>query len=256
MKFGNTIDFLTGIDGESGHRELLALVVWVGTAHANKLVPCNTENCRIATHILAKELLVKVIVTCWHRGVAGIETAGTNKLQSLVKGKSVVDIVNQTLQITKSCVTFVAMVDVFFDSKFLQQQHTTDTKKYLLLQTVFPITTIKGMSDGFVVVGIHLVVSIKKIQTDTTYVNSPDVCVYLIVHIWDVNNHRVAVFVELTLNGKRIEVLGIIVSYLLTIHRKALAEIAVTIQETDCAHINVGVRSFFHVITSKHTQTA
>ena len=78
----------------------------------------------------------------------------------------------------------------------------------------------------------------------------------LIVGIGHIDHHRIAVFVELTLNRQRAEVLHIVVGNLLTVHRQALREVATTIEETDGAHIDVRVGSLFHIVTGQHTQTA
>ena len=39
----DTIDFLTGIAKESGHAELLAVIVGICTSHANELIPRDTK---------------------------------------------------------------------------------------------------------------------------------------------------------------------------------------------------------------------
>ena len=78
----------------------------------------------------------------------------------------------------------------------------------------------------------------------------------LIVHVRNVNYERLAVLVEHALYGKRAEVLCIVLSNLLTVHRESLLEIAVTIEEADATHVDVRVRSLLHVVTGEHTETA
>ena len=68
----HTVDFLTGVAGKGAHAESLAVVVGVLTAHADELVPRDAEHLRIAAHVLAKETLVEVVVTCRHGRVHSI----------------------------------------------------------------------------------------------------------------------------------------------------------------------------------------
>ena len=49
------------------------MVVRIGATHTYKLIPRNAELCWIATHILAEETLVKIVVTCWNRCVNSIK---------------------------------------------------------------------------------------------------------------------------------------------------------------------------------------
>ena len=77
----------------------------------------------------------------------GIETTGTNQLQSLVEGQSLLDIVAQALQVAERSMTLVAVIDILLDTESLQQQHTTDTEQDFLLQSVLPVTAIQRVSD-------------------------------------------------------------------------------------------------------------
>ena len=128
----------------------------------------------------------------------GIEGRGADKFQSLVECQTTLDIVAQTLQVTEGGMSLIAVIDIFLDTEFLQQQHTTDTQQDLLLQTVLPVTAIEAVCDGFVEVGVHLVISIEQIELHTTDIDTPYVCMYLIVGVRNINHHRVAVLVELT----------------------------------------------------------
>ena len=77
----------------------------------------------------------------------------------------------------------------------------------------------------------------------------------LIIHIGHVNNNGVAILVEHALDGQRVEVLSIVVSNLLAVHAERLLEVAVAIEEADGTHVNIAVRSLFHIVAGKHTQT-
>ena len=96
----------------------------------------------------------------------------------------------------------VAVIDVLLDAKLLEQQHTADAEQNLLLQTILPVAAIEGMSDGLVELGVHLVVGIEQIEFHATYIDAPNVCMHMIVHIRNVNNHWRAIFVHLLFDGQ------------------------------------------------------
>ena len=125
-----------------------------------------------------------------------------------------------------------------------------------MLQTILPVAAVESVSDGLVKLGVHLVVRIKQVELHTADINTPHIGMYLIVCIGNVNDQRVAVLVELTLNGQAAEVLSLVVGNLLTIHRQALCEVAETIEETNGTHIHVRVGSLLHIVTSQHTKAA
>ena len=137
------VDLLAGVAGEGRHAELLRLVVGVGTAHADEFIPRDAELLGIATHVLAEESLVEVVVTGGHRCVHGVEAAGTDQFERLVEAQAFVDVVAQALQVAQGSVALVAVVDVLLDAQALQQQHAADAEQYLLLQTVLPVATIE-----------------------------------------------------------------------------------------------------------------
>ena len=127
MQHGYAIHLLTGVAGKGRHAELLRVVVGIGAAHADELVPRDSKLLRIAAHVLAKEALVEVVVAGRNRGVDGVEAAGTHQLQGLIERQMLfLDIVNQTLQVTQGCMALVAVIDVFLDAQLLQQQHAAD----------------------------------------------------------------------------------------------------------------------------------
>ena len=49
------------------------MVIGVLTTHANELVPRDTQLSRIATHILAEETLIEVVVTSRYRSVDSVK---------------------------------------------------------------------------------------------------------------------------------------------------------------------------------------
>ena len=122
--------------------------------------------------------------------------------------------------------SLIAVVYLLLYAKLLQGEHTTNTKQYLLLQTVFPVTTIKGVSYWLVKLRVHLVICIKEIQFHATHIHTPYVCVNEIVHVWHINNKRITVLVKLSYNWQRVEVLGIIVCNLLSVDAQTLLEIS------------------------------
>ena len=77
----------------------------------------------------------------------------------------------------------------------------------------------------------------------------------LIVHIRYIDDNRVAILIQNTLQRERIEVLSIIIGNLLTIHAQRLLEITISVEETNGTHIHVAIRCLLQVVTSKHTKT-
>ena len=78
---------------------------------------------------------------------------------------------------------------------------------------------------------------------------------HLIVDIRHINDNLIAILVEHALDRQTVEILRVVTGNLLTIHAQGLREIAVTIEETDAAEIDVGVRGFLQVVTCQHTKT-
>ena len=130
----------------------------------------------------------------------GVQATGTYQLHSLIEGKTLIDIVAETLEIAQGSMTLVAMIDILLDAQFVEQQHTTDTKQNLLLETVLPVTAVEGMGDRLVEVGVHLVVGIQQIKLHATDIDTPYIGMNLIIGVRNINDQRVAVLVELTLN--------------------------------------------------------
>ena len=114
----------------------------------------------------------------------------------MVEGESFLDIVHKALEVAEGCVAFVTVIYLFLDAKFLQQQRTAYTEKYLLLETVFPVTTVECVCDRTVKLGVHVVVSVKEVEFYTAYVSLPNECVNHIVHVGYVYNDLITVLVK------------------------------------------------------------
>ena len=211
---------------------------------------------RIATHILAEESLVEIVVTSGNGSVDGVKRRGAYQLHGLVEGEAALNVVAQTLKVAEGSVTLVAMVDVFLDAQLLEHEHTTDTEQDLLLQTVLPVATIERVGDGAVKLRVHLVVGVEQVELHTTNVNLPNVSMNLIVHVRHIHNNGVAVLIEHALDGQRVEVLCVIVGYLLSVHAERLLEVAVAIEEADGTHVDVAVRSLLYIVAGEHAETA
>ena len=253
----DTIDFLTGIAKESGHAELLAVIVGICTSHANELVPCDTKFFRIRTKVLAKQAFVEIVVPCRNRSMHRVQRRRTYEFKGLIERElPFLHIVNKALNVAECGMSFVAMVYILFDTEFLKHKNATNTQKILLLQTVFPITAIKRLCNIAVELGIHVVVGIEQIQCNSTNIYFPDISINSVIWERHFYNLLFPVFVEHFLNRQVFEILGFIVGYLLAVHGKALVEITVTIQETDSTHVNVRVGSLLDVIACQYTQAA
>ena len=112
------------------------------------------------------------------------------------------------------------------------------------------------MGDGFVELRVHLIVGIQQVEWNTSYIHTPYISMNLVIHVRHIYDEMVAVGIELSLDRQRIEVLGLVVGNLLSVHRQTLGEVAETIEETYGAHVNIAVGSLLQVIAGKHTQTA
>jgi hypothetical protein len=255
VKPADAVDLLTGVAREGAHAELLAVIVGVLTSHANKLVPRDAEHLGIATHVLAKETFVEVVVTCGNGRMDSIERRSAHEFECLIEGETFVDIVNKTLNVAESSMALVAVVDVLLYTQFLEQEDATDTEQNLLLEAVLPITTIEGVGDRTVVLRVEIVVSIEQVELDTAYIDTPNIGVNLIVHVGNINDEGFTIFVHLLFDGEAAEVLGLIVGNLLTIHREGLCEIAKTIEEAYGDHVDIGVGCFFDIIACEDTKT-
>ena len=151
--------------------------------------------------------------------------------------------------------TFIAVIDILLDTQFLQSKNTTDTEQNLLLQTVLPVTTIERVSDRTVELRVHIVVCIEQVKLNTPNVHTPYKCVYHIVAVRYINNNLIAILIELTLNRKRVEILCIVLSNLLAVHRKTLCEVTKAIEETYSTEVYVRVRSLLNVVACQDTKT-
>ena len=256
MELGHAVDFLTGIASEDTHAETLVVVIGILTAHADELIPADAQTSGVATHVLTEQTFVEIVVTGRNRRVYRIERRSTHELESLVEGQATVNIVDEALKVTQGSMTLVAMIELLLDAKLLEHQHATHTEQDLLLQTVLPVTAIKAVGDGLVKLRVHIVVGIKEIELDTSYIDLPDERMNLIVHVRHIHDNLVAVLVHHALNRQRVEVLCIILGDLLTVHAQALCEVTVTIKEADTAHVNIAVGGLFHVVAGEHAKTA
>ena len=45
------------------------MIVWIFTTHTDELIPRDAKTLWIASHVLAEESLVEVVMTSWHRSV-------------------------------------------------------------------------------------------------------------------------------------------------------------------------------------------
>ena len=151
--------------------------------------------------------------------------------------------------------SFITVINIFLDTQSFQSQDTTDTQQDFLFQTVFPVTTIKLVSDRTVEFAVHFIIRIKQIQRNTSNIHTPYVCMNKIIKIRNVNDQRLTIGIHYTFNRQLTEVLRFVVGNLLSIHRQRLSKVTVTIQETYRTQINIAVGSFFQIVTSQYTQT-
>ena len=106
--------------------------------------------------------------------MASVQTACSNDFFSFIERQTfLLHVINKSLQAHQSCVTLVAMVNVFLDTQFLEREHTTYTEQNLLFETVLVIATIELVSNGAIPFAIQLIVRIQQIEIDTSNGNAP-----------------------------------------------------------------------------------
>ena len=184
-----------------------------------------------------------------------IQRRCTHQFDSLIVRQTFCYIVTDTLNIDQCCMSFVTVINFFLDTQFLQCQDTTDTEQNFLFQTVFPVTTIKLVSDRTVEFTVHFIVRIQQIERDTSHIHAPYKRMNKVIQIRNIHNHLITILVHYTFDRQLAEVLSFVVGNLLTIHRESLCKVTVTIQETDCAKVYIAVRSLFQVVAGKNAQT-
>ncbi len=125
--------------------------------------------------------------------------------------------------------SFVHVVDIFFNTQFVEQQNAAYAEQELLLHAVFPVTAIQLMSDGSVIFAVTFEVGVHQKQVDASYGYFPYVRVDDAVVKRHFQNQRLAVFVVHLADRQIAEVLRFVVGDLLSVHRKALGEITVAV---------------------------
>jgi len=144
MELTYAVNLLTSIASEGRETETLVVIVCILTTHTDELIPRDTKALWIATHVLAEESLVEVVVTSWNWSMNSIERRSTNQLESLVEVQAILlDVIAETLQVAECSMTLIAVINLLLDAEFLQSQDTTDTKQDFLLQAILPVTTIE-----------------------------------------------------------------------------------------------------------------
>ena len=93
----HAIHFLASVASEDGHAEAFVVVVGVLTTHADEFVPGEAKSLRIAAHVFAKKLFVKVVVSSGNGGMDGIERGGTNELEGFVERSPGINVVAESL---------------------------------------------------------------------------------------------------------------------------------------------------------------
>ena len=255
MQPAHAVDFLTGLAEESGHAEAFALVGGVLTTKPHEVIPADAEFLRILAEVLAAEGFIEVVVAGRYRSMHGVEGTGADEFEGLIEVETTSHEVGQTLHIAERSVTFVAVVHVLLNAEFLQGEDTTDTEEILLLHAVFPVTAIEAVCDAAVELRVHIVVRVEQVEGHTPHIDAPDEGVDGEGGERHVHHDLVAVGIEHALNGHAVEVLRFVVGNLLSVHRKRLGEVAVTVEETDGTHVHVGVGGFLDIVAGEHAET-
>ena len=251
-----TVHLLAGVAGKYTHRELL-VGVGVFATHVHQVFPFDAQFGGELTHVLAEERLVEVVVTGRYRRVYRIERRSTHYLEGFAEFQMfVLYIVYQPLYIQQGSMALVAVVEIGLDTQLVQHQGTADTQQILLFHTVFPVTAVELVGDGAVPFAVRVEVGVEQIEFDAAYIHAPDVGIDNAAGVGNLEYHRTAVFFGHLLDGELVEVLGLVVGNLLTVHRECLREVAIAVEETDGRHIDVAVAGLFQIVAGQNTETA
>ena len=113
---------------------------------------------------------------------------------------------------------FIAMIYIFFHAHAFKHQHSPDTQQDLLFEAVLPVASIKGVCNGAVVFGVHLIVCVQEVKGYSAYIDTPDISMHNIVHVRNVNDQLVSILIKLFHQGQGIEVLCLIIGDLLSVN--------------------------------------
>ncbi len=250
------VGFLAGVEGEDAHGEAL-VGIGVLAAHVHQVVPGDTELGGETAHVFSEESFVEVVVSGGNGGVDGIEAGSAYQLEGNLEVEVLfLHVVYKTLEVQQGGVSFVAVEEVTLDSEFLKHQHTADTEKIFLLDTVFPVTAIKLVGNGTVEFGVHLEIGVHQVEIHAAYVHAPYMAVNDSVVIRHFQNHGTAGFFHYLLDGELVEVLGFVVGNLLSVYGKSLGKVAEAVEETDSRHGNAGVGSLLYIVSGQYAETA
>ena len=196
-------------------------------------------------------------MACGNRGVDRVERGGTHDLEGLVEVQAVVLYqVNQALQVEQSGMTLVAMVDVGLDAEALEQQHAANAQEVFLLNAVLPVTTIEFVGDFAVIFTVLVDISVKQVEFHASHVHHPHIGIDGTAGIRHLMHELISILVKHWLDGKLVEILRLVVGNLLAIHCEGLGEIAVTVKETHCGHVDATVAGLLDVVTGKDAEAS
>ena len=149
----------------------------------------------------------------------------------------------------------VAMVNLRVDAQISQGPDTSDTKEQLLLQAVFPVTTIKVIGHLTVLRNVSLIVSVEKIEVGAADGHLPDPGGDISSREGHTGGHPVAVLVKDRLCGNLCEILGVVLCDLLTLAGQDLGEIAVPVEEANRHKVDIHVTGLLKVVASENSKT-
>ena len=108
---------LAGVERKDTHREFLGVVVRIDAAHADQVMPFDTQFAGIFVHVFVEQAFLEIVVAGGNRGVAGVQTACADYFLRLVEGQTLfLYQVHQTLQAHQCGVTLVAVIYIFLDA--------------------------------------------------------------------------------------------------------------------------------------------
>ena len=253
----HAVDLLREVAGQNRHRETLVLIVRVGLAEVDELLPRNAQHVGIVRHVLTHHRLGEGIVAGRYGRVGREQRRRTHHLQSLREGQTLLGYkVADTLDADKGGMALVAVVDLLTYSHLRQRADTAHTQQQLLLETVLPVAAVEIICNLAILLEVCLVVRIEQEELRTAHLTLPYACRERTARESDLYRHPVAHVVTHGRDGQLEEVLRLVRSHLTALRRELLREVSVTVEKAHGHHRVVLVRSLLEVVAGEDTQTA
>ena len=191
-----------------------------------------------------------------YRCMCGKHCPGCNDLQRAGKVKTFQCAFPTAFQDLKGRVPFIDVPYRWLDSQGAQCTYTTDAEHDFLLYAGVLVTTVKLVGNDAIMFLVLLQITVQQIQAYVSGLRAPDVQINLAIGEIDLDQQRLAVFVNGLGNGQVMKVGGRVMRYLAAVLVNCLVEIALTVENTDGNEGDAQVAGCLAVIAGENTQAA